>query len=501
MPFSEDYFRLFENVPAFHDRVTQKYLLASSGAQISERLMRCIWYDRLYDQQKLVTKDGRNIIVHSPGTWNLESGPDFVRADLSIGTARLKGDVELHLEAAGWRLHKHSLDKRYDNVILHVILKPGARQETPVTSHGVEIPEAGLWECLTDNLKVLSCALRPEEYPYKSLRNFGRCHGLLEQTPLDSTLRLLHIAGDARIIAKQRRFSYEAEKQNLDQIAYAALLEGMGYKSYRKQFSQLAQRLPYEQLRESVASSGACGASEQALLTQALLMGTAGMLGDSLGAGSSEAREYSRRLRELWRTSGLKNSERGNIEWKGSAVRPANLPQRRIAGVSHVLAQTYGDGVFKWILACTSENDAPKARLNCIESMSRAEDSFWSYHYSVSGERLGEPVGLLGADRALTILVNSFVPLALLNARNEDQPGKEDRVHGLYCSLPSPQPNAITRLMEYRMFGDSSKLRKARSARIQQGLMQVYADWCSEDPSCENCGVFTCLQSGRIGER
>ncbi|UCD56907.1 MAG: DUF2851 family protein [Candidatus Hydrogenedentota bacterium] len=499
MLFSEEYFRLFEKVAAFRDRVAQKYLLTSDTARVSERLLRCIWYDRLYDERRLTTRDERTIAVHSPGTWNLEGGPDFKNADLTIGNRRVKGDVELHVNPASWRLHGHSLDPRYDNVILHVTLTSRGRRQPVMSRHGAEIPETVLWDCLTDDLKILRCALRPEEYPYRSMRNFGKCRGLLEQMPPEVSLRLLHIAGDARVIAKQRRFAYERERQDLDQVAYAAVLEGMGYKAYTRQFGQLAQKLPYAPLRERVLSSSTTRRVDDGVrLTQALLLGAAGLLRHSGAKESPKAQRYFGGLRTLWRGHGFKNLSGDDIIWKGSAVRPANLPQRRIAGISHVLARSYENGLFKSILACVSKGHARETRTACIEYLTRGEDDFWSHRYSASGKRLRKPVSLVGRDRALTIVVNAFVPLALFHARLEGHDEEEQAVHQLYSTLPSLPPNSITRLMEYRMFGGSPKKRMARSARAQQGLLQIFADWCSEDPSCEKCGIFAGLQSGNV---
>ena len=85
-------------------------------------------------------------------------------------------------------------------------------------------------------------------------------------------------------------------------------------------------------------------------------------------------------------------------------------------------------------------------------------------------------------------------------ARMERREGEEELVHRFYCGLPSLSPNNIIRLMEYRMFGHSPKQRFARTARTQQGLLQVFADWCSEDPSCENCGIVAGLRGGYIRE-
>ncbi len=511
MPFSDEYFRLFEDAPAFYERVEGKYKPGSDGGRISERLLRCIWYDRLYDEHRLRATDAKRITVHSPGTWNLESGPDFRRADLSIGDDRLKGDVELHLEPAGWRLHNHSSDPRYDNVILHVTLMPRKAEtsrrepgrELPMSRHGVEIAETALWDCLNDDLKVLRCALRPDEYPYKSTKNYGRCMGMLEHMPPEAAQRLLCIAGDARMIAKQRRFAYEAEKSDLDQIAYAAVLEGMGYKTHTRQFGRLAQKLLYAKLRERVESVEEKEAAADGIrLTQALLLGAACLLPEPKDGDSAEAQEYIRGLRALWSENGFEASG-GDIGWRAAAVRPANLPERRIAGAGHVVARSYDDGFFNSILQRLLKADRAGARKACIEFLTPGDDDFWSHRYSAHGKRLSKPVALIGRDRALTIVVNSFVPLGLLSSRTSERANHNDEelVHDFYCGLPSLPPNNITRLMEYRMFGNSSGRRIARSARTQQGLLQIFADWCSEDPSCENCGILTGLQSGYIRDK
>jgi len=496
MPFLEEYFQLFEDIPSFHDRVAQKYSPGSGGVSISERLLRCVWYDRLYDERQLATAKGKKIVVHSPGTWNLESGPDFKRADITIGDSRLKGDVELHLDPAGWRLHQHGRDPNYNNVILHVTLTSRPHEPPPMSGHGVEIPQVALWDYLTDDLKVLKCALRPDEYPYQSAQNFGRCRALFEQMLPETIQRLLCIAGDARMVVKQRRFAYEAERHDLDQVAYSALLEGMGYKAHTKQFGQLAQKLPYARLRERVLSAEKTLIDGRVLLTQALLLGAAGLLPESGNESSSEVMEYTEKIRHLWSTHGFDDLESGNINWKKSAVRPANLPQRRIAGVSHTLTRSYEKGLFDSILGCILKENIKQARAGCIDYLTHAEDDFWLYRYRAHSERLSRPVSLVGRDRALTIMVNSFVPLGLLHTRMENRQHEEDRVHQFFCDLPSPSPNNITRLMEYKMFGSPGKRRVARSARTQQGLLQIFADWCSEDPSCESCGILVALQSG-----
>ena len=52
---------------------------------------------------------------------NVNSGPDFFNAQLSIGTQMWAGNVEIHVKSSDWYVHHHETDAAYDSVILHVV--------------------------------------------------------------------------------------------------------------------------------------------------------------------------------------------------------------------------------------------------------------------------------------------------------------------------------------------------------------------------------------------
>ena len=69
-----------------------------SPLPISERLVQAIWYDQRLLKDKLMSADGRKVRVTAPGQWNLEAGPDFLRATIEFDNgASVTGDVEIHL--------------------------------------------------------------------------------------------------------------------------------------------------------------------------------------------------------------------------------------------------------------------------------------------------------------------------------------------------------------------------------------------------------------------
>src|ERR1043166_255779 len=87
-----------------------------------ERLLQQIWLHQRIRRDDLCTTDGRRVRVTHPGFWNKEPGPDFKSAIIQVGeeAARI-GDVEIDLQASGWRGHGHATNANYKNVILHVV--------------------------------------------------------------------------------------------------------------------------------------------------------------------------------------------------------------------------------------------------------------------------------------------------------------------------------------------------------------------------------------------
>ena len=55
------------------------------------------------------------------GILNRNSGPDFSEAKIKMDNVIWVGNIELHIKSSDWLLHKHSADKNYDNIILHVV--------------------------------------------------------------------------------------------------------------------------------------------------------------------------------------------------------------------------------------------------------------------------------------------------------------------------------------------------------------------------------------------
>ena len=90
---------------------------------IPEEFFHFIWENRLFYARDLKTTAGQPVKILDTGKKNFHAGPDFFNAKVRIGETVWAGNVEIHKKASDWKKHRHSDDKAYENVILHVVEK------------------------------------------------------------------------------------------------------------------------------------------------------------------------------------------------------------------------------------------------------------------------------------------------------------------------------------------------------------------------------------------
>lgn len=110
---------------------------------MSEDDLHIIWKHLLFDPTDLKDTLGRSLQLIDQGEHNHTDGPDFAAGSIARGSVRLFGNIELHLDSRDWYHHGHHLDPAYNNVILHVTLKPLEKGEIKTESDET-IPELDL---------------------------------------------------------------------------------------------------------------------------------------------------------------------------------------------------------------------------------------------------------------------------------------------------------------------------------------------------------------------
>ena len=162
--------------------------------------------------------------------------------------------------------------------------------------------------------------------------------------------------------------------------------------------------------------------------------------------------------------------------WKLGGLRPANHPQRRLAAMA-ALARQWPQ------VRALIEQGGGEFTKEVIKFLTGLRDEFWDRHYTLTSARSAGAVALIGQARATEMLANVFFPRAIA-ARPERW--------SEYERLPAAQSNRRIETAAARLFDGGEVTpkpgRTAKTALEQQGLLQIYEDFCLQDESdCQRC--------------
>lgn len=482
------------------------HVLEGTERLIKEELVRCVWFGQHIKKDKLYTDDGSRLEVLSPGWWNSEGGPDFRHAEILLeGKGLVKGDAEVHVFSSDWVRHQHDKQHTYDTVCLHVVMWNDNQGEYIKNSRGQCIPQLTLTKYLDTELDDLVDVIDVESYLKGKKVNPGHCQTAINNQKADEKWlgSFLDFAGDERILQKAKRYERWVEKRPFEQVLYEAIMESLGYKNNKEPFLTLASRLPLEDIRYLIPEDASV--QRKRLAIQSLLLGAAGLLphqGNAISSSDKETEEYISGIEDAWcelqKKTGRTSMERK--DWNYAGIRPANFPERRIAAIANILSECSSLSIFRHILSvlekvegCQEEQKIMKTFPEHIQSLFLdISDSYWSHHYTLQGKKLAKPIKLLGKERASHIFINVIIPILLVYARRHDNTTLEKILHLTYRNYTPLPGTSVTKFMSSRIFGQPDASKKLiTSARRQQGLYQIFKDFCENDNiSCNRCALY-----------
>ena len=231
-------------------------VVSVDGARLFERHVQAIWYDAALRPTPLHTRNGTEVRVVSPGTWNLGPGPDFHNAVLELGRSRrrLTGDVEVHMHPSDWDAHGHGGDPRYRGVVAHVTWNGGPIPKS-LPSDAVSI---WIGRFVVSNPRFSPLSIDLAAYPYSRQPDGERpCEAALGCNP-DRAVAMLAEAGERRLRRKARQVA-ERLGTGVDahQLFYEETMCALGYSRNSAGFRRVARRLPIRELPRDVAAARA----------------------------------------------------------------------------------------------------------------------------------------------------------------------------------------------------------------------------------------------------
>ena len=457
---------------------------------ISERLVQAIWYDQRLKLDALATVDGRRVRIVFPGWWNLEAGPDFRHATIQIGDDEERtGDIEVHLRADDWMHHGHGRDPLYNNVALHVVLWEVGSEHIPRTHHGMILPQVVLQHQLIAPLEQLYDEIDLDSYPHNASGHGGGCAAVLKALPRDEIGAMLDAAGDERFAIKARKFSRWIHRAGAEQAFYEGWMEALGYKANKIAFRTLAQRLPLAALEgQAPAKPSNAAARREArppaagkARLAAILFGVGNLLPTTVA--KSRDPQVKRLWDQWWKLRPEFEDKILPVEtWRLHGIRPANHPHRRL-GAAVALLKKHGEQFIEKIVGAI-ETDGDPAKL-----FLEIRDEYWSHHFTLGGKTQRKASELIGEARAAEIVANIVLPFVTAYAETRGDDKLRAKAVDRYRALRSSPSNSILRLASQQLFETGSAAGKfIRTTRQQQGLMQIFQDFCLNDKSaCRHC--------------
>lgn len=454
LPLADRYARFRD---AVFSGIEESHLPGFDGPML-ELDLQSLWFAGAFGCE-FTSTDGNTVKITDFGVWNSGAGPDFTNCAVRIGEETMQGDIELDPDARDWERHKHGTNADYERVVLHLFLSEPAERFFTRTSQNREVPQ----------VKLDASMLASDAKPNRGLAaaRIGRCATPLREMDVERVQSMLESAAQYRLELKSKRLHRCVAAHGREEAIYQALARTLGYRGNEPPFMLLSQRLPLKRLMKLDAAK-----------REALLFGVSGFL-DLIRADDThdETRGYLRQLwSEWWK---LRNDclrwldERQLPRWRMSGIRPGNHPHRRIGALAAML-----NG---WQRLVAPLADATRwSQAAWRESLQALTHEFWGTHYTLLAKPASKPLALIGETRVQEMLANVAYPLLV---------PERTRLWAEYLELPALLDNQKVRRAVLRLFGDDERGKDfTTKLHHQQGLLQIYEDFCLEDDSaCENC--------------
>ncbi|QDP85003.1 DUF2851 family protein [Chryseobacterium sp. SNU WT5] len=413
---------------------------------MNEKLLQYLWNFKIFNNFDFKDVQGNTLEILEFGTWNFDSGPDFLLGKIKTKDLVLVGNIELHVKSSDWIFHRHSGNPEFKNIIAHVVF-----------IHDIEIEE------FTDN-----------NIPTLELKNYidekllSKYQLLLEQTqfiPCEKIFDIKHLPvnfHEENLLKKLDVKSIEIEerlqtfKNNYEAVLFHQLAYAFGLKVNAPLFKQLAESINYtifNKIRQNQTQ------------LEALLFGMCNWLENPLDEQTTIWKREFEFLKKKYQLSET------FIHPKFSKLRPPNFPTIRLSQ----LASLYHANQNLFSKLITAKNID---QLYFIFTKVAASE-YWYNHYNFGKISPVQTEKRLTKDFIALILINAVLPLRYTYHKNTSASIVED-ISTLYQNIPAENNTIIE---NWKSLGAHPK-----NALESQSLLYHYHHLCLTK-NCLNCSI------------
>ena len=408
-------------------------------------------------KNRLQTLDKESLEFVDKGVPNNDNGPDYLNAVIKVGGTLMRGDIEFHREWQGWFRHGHENDRRYSQVILHILWTPP--ENLPVAlAH--RFPHFVISQHLS---------MSPDRWlqSMELLKNQG--------TPVNFTAANFNtVPFDPKKLAWRRFLRKCAELRHWiseygwETTIYLSLAKALGYNKNSQPFVQLVKLMPPTKIIDSVHPL-----QRSPLIFWILLAWQAGLLQRRLKNSIHLApslpykliNHLKRQFAHIFTLPG-----QNLIQWNFARLRPYNNPYNRLAGFSQILHHYQNRSLFKILLESHMKR-APLGHL--IGDVKKTLNLPLSMDLKIFFKQLFGTGSLsdhsIGQQRCQLFHLNLLLPLFYIWAGVNHNPGFARYLEDLYYQYPAVDHNSrLQQLM------GNLKTPDLKYAFVHQALLEYY---------------------------
>lgn len=432
---------------------------------MNEDFLHYVWKFQKFTNTQLRTISGEPISVVAVGQHNLNSGPDFFNAKLTIGEQLWAGNVEIHIKASDWYAHQHQKDAAYDSVILHVVWEYDSeifrKDETTISTLEVKSCIASeVFEAYQKLFKVKHKWINCED-------DFAQIDSFL----LKHWLERLYVERLEQKAVKIEQL-LKAHHNHWEAVLFELLCKNFGLKVNGASFLSIAQSVDFSVIQKC---------SHHQIDLESLLLGQAGLLEGGLEdvyyKALQQNYEYIKHKFQV--------SNHTVIQPKYFRLRPPNFPTIRLSQLA-TLYITHKK-LFSTVVGIASEAVSEEIIKKLYALLTVAASSYWDTHYNF---------GVVSAKRSKK-MTKKFVDLLLINTL----------VPVLFCYGKRQGNSMIDLLLQVMMRivpEENSVVIKfnqlqtvAHHAFESQAVLQLKENYCAKN-RCTECAIGNAILKGKV---
>jgi hypothetical protein len=482
--------------------------------KVHEKFLCEIWKTQNFTRE-LNTKDRQQVTVIDAGTENRElGGPDFKNARIKIGNITYQGDVEIDCLHSDWKKHGHHLNKKYNKVILHVVMKNDTNVPYVFTEEGRKVQSITLDYCLKSDLK--SSVQAAIESDRKNRINKMPCDEINELVTEQEKLNYLYELGLARFRKKSEKilerlkeiiYLYDMQTDNnfvqyeLDekfyqkeftahdfakaeawqQLMYELIFEALGFSKNKEIMQRVAQSVQVFYLKQFITKHDFSDYAEAALFN------IGGLIPENIEAPDEATSEYLKKINVTWNEikDGYSGKTFNSAQWHFFKLRPQNFPTIRLKGGVTILQRMLKENLIGKVLTLFESKIGLNKLTNELRSLLVVKgEGFWSNHYVFDQPANQEIKYFIGVSRADEILVNVVLPVISVYFEVYNKKEASEKVVKLFLNYLQKSENNLVCEVSSTLCLKNAWQRSV----LYQGMIELFRNYCSRE-KCMECNI------------